>query len=336
MKSIHLPNEDVQHDILSICDKHLPSGAEISICVKRGFEFKYFGAKKEDKKVISIDNKHTLFEIGSITKPMVSDTIMKLQQAGKINVDDEISNFIKELRPVARNIKLHEIMNHISGLPRLHTSNILKLLYNYSDPYANFGELKLLKFLKSSMKLKNQIGENYLYSNIGYSILSYIIENRTSAHLEDLLDELLFKPYNMSNTFLDSTANNCFDGKGYSKDGEVLKKWTLNAMKGAGGVISNVKDLSEYITETFKDHYVSNLRNRYGFEIDDSRSIFLGWNLAKQQGSRMWWHNGGTNRSYSIVAYNPSRKIAFSLLSNVAANNEYASSINDLVKKIVL
>ncbi|HMN31270.1 MAG TPA: serine hydrolase domain-containing protein, partial [Caldilineaceae bacterium] len=65
----------------------------------------------------------TLYRIASITKLFTSTAILQLRDAGKLQLDDPLSNFlswfaIKQRFPEAPPITLRHLLTHTSGLPR--------------------------------------------------------------------------------------------------------------------------------------------------------------------------------------------------------------------------
>jgi hypothetical protein len=57
----------------------------------------------------------TEFRIGSITKQFTASAILKLQEEGKISVDDKLSKFIPDF-PRGNEVTIHHLLTHTSGI----------------------------------------------------------------------------------------------------------------------------------------------------------------------------------------------------------------------------
>ena len=75
---------------------------------------KSFGIANEETKQPL--NEKSIFEIASVSKQFTAMAIMILNEKGKLNLDDNISNFIPELA-FYKDITIRNLLNHTSGLP---------------------------------------------------------------------------------------------------------------------------------------------------------------------------------------------------------------------------
>ncbi|MFP3359958.1 serine hydrolase domain-containing protein, partial [Planococcus sp. SIMBA_143] len=67
----------------------------------------------------------TVFGVGSITKAITAIAILQLQESGKLNVHDPVSNYLPEFKTPneeqSEKISLHQFLTHSSGIPPLAT-----------------------------------------------------------------------------------------------------------------------------------------------------------------------------------------------------------------------
>ncbi|GAK00120.1 serine hydrolase [Geomicrobium sp. JCM 19055] len=67
----------------------------------------------------------TIFGIGSVTKVMTCMAIMKLQEEGKLSVHDTVTTYVPEFSASeddrSKDMTIHHMMTHTSGLPPLDT-----------------------------------------------------------------------------------------------------------------------------------------------------------------------------------------------------------------------
>lgn len=102
----------------------------------------------------------TVFRIASNTKPFTAAAIMKLQEQGRLNVSDPITKYIPDAPPQWKDIKIYELLNQTSGMPR-------EGGYNVTDP-TNIA-LSDLVHRFYALPLDFEPGTNYSYSNNGIS-----------------------------------------------------------------------------------------------------------------------------------------------------------------------
>ncbi|WP_199898565.1 serine hydrolase domain-containing protein [Prolixibacter bellariivorans] len=57
-----------------------------------------------------------VYEIGSITKQFTAVSILMLMEQGKLNLDDDITKFIKDYPTHGYHISIHHLLTHTSGI----------------------------------------------------------------------------------------------------------------------------------------------------------------------------------------------------------------------------
>ena len=62
----------------------------------------------------------TVFRIGSITKMFTAFSILQLEEKGLLKVTDPVSKYVPEVPPAWNAITIHQLLSHLSGIPRLH------------------------------------------------------------------------------------------------------------------------------------------------------------------------------------------------------------------------
>src|SRR5438874_3497063 len=127
----------------------------------------------------------TVFEIGSITKQFTAAGILLLAQDGKLSVDDKISSHLKNVPDTWTNVTLRHLLTHTSGIKS----------YTGLDGFELTRHLTQAQFLKTLgvQPLEFQPGDSWKYSNSGFSLLGYVIENVSGTRYWDFLSERIFK-----------------------------------------------------------------------------------------------------------------------------------------------
>jgi CubicO group peptidase (beta-lactamase class C family) len=90
----------------------------------------YFGLEAEKGKPIS---KTSTFEIASITKTFSAALFYQYHQEGLISLDNEVREYLPDSLPeYIKQIRIRELLNHTSGLPKLHEEFWTT---NWDNPY---------------------------------------------------------------------------------------------------------------------------------------------------------------------------------------------------------
>jgi len=111
----------------------------------------------------------TVFEIGSLTKQFTAAGILLLAQEGKLSVDDKISQHLKDTPAAWANVTIRHLLTHTSGIKS----------YTGLEGFQLRRHLTQAQFIKAigRERVEFQPGDSWEYSNTGFSLLGYIIEN---------------------------------------------------------------------------------------------------------------------------------------------------------------
>jgi CubicO group peptidase (beta-lactamase class C family) len=130
----------------------------------------------------------TISDIGSITKQFTGAAILKLEEAGKLEVGDPITRYFQGVPADKAGITVHQLLTHSSGL---------------SDPdIDDFDPVPLDEYVKQTFArpLLFAPGKGYSYSNANFSLLGAILEKLSGATYESFLRQRLFLPNGMYET----------------------------------------------------------------------------------------------------------------------------------------
>ncbi|WP_242195583.1 serine hydrolase [Bacillus cereus group sp. BfR-BA-01492] len=193
------------------------------------------------------------FNLASVSKPITALGILLLVQENKINLDDDINQWFAKL-PYT-NITVRHLLQHTSGLP-----DYIELFaehWNESTFASNEDVLQLLTQYAPPRLFES--GEQMIYSNTGYVLLSLLIERVTNKSFSKYMTEAIFKPLNMKHTTVTSTTfikeYTCEIAQGYVYDvysgkhirpvefEETRGTVCLDYITGDGGIYSTVEDL---------------------------------------------------------------------------------------------
>ena len=191
--------------------QHVPNETQLSICIITGDSEKYVGILRHNDSLVYIDNRDSVFGIGSITKTFTGTMLAKLVYDRKIDLNEPVKNLL----PVRLNqsslngneITLVHLANHTSGLP-FEPNNVKddkEHPYDPYNPYRYYDKTKLYDYLSNRLTLQSMPGEKRTYSNLGGGLLGHILTLITAKSYEELLFETVCIPLGMKNTFVTLT-----------------------------------------------------------------------------------------------------------------------------------
>ena len=214
-------------------------------------------------------NENSIFELASCSKQFTAMAIVILKEKGKVNYDDKISKFIPELSNYG-NITIRNLLNHTGGLPDY--MELMDSLFDKKKIATNKDIVKL--FGSNKFKILFEPNEKYEYSNTGYALLASIIEKASGMTYANYLNEVIFKPLKMNNTFIYTRRYSPKKIKNYAFGyvySDSLKKYLLpdeleetkmvvwlDGIVGDGTVNSTTNDLLKWDRALYTSKLISN------------------------------------------------------------------------------
>ena len=318
-------NDSIVYHVSNKIDS-LPDGFHISIALIKNDSIDYIGFKKEDS-VTQVNLEDSLFEIASVTKVFTSTLLAKKVIEKKIKLNSNVNKAF----PYKFNnkIKLNylALSNHTAGLYRI-PSNLLVLMLKTPDtPYASYNFQKLDEYLKDELTLESE-ELKYSYSNLGPGILAYTLAKVENETFGTLLKKDIFSKYGMNATSFKASTSI----PGINDNGEETENWEFNALSGAGGLVSNARDMSRFLQAHFNsEDEILSLTRKSTFTISENMAIGLGWHILDYNSEEpVYWHNGGSGGYRSTVGFKISNKTGVVVLSNISAFSKYSALIDEL------
>lgn len=135
------------------------------------------------------------FLLASITKPMTAAAVMTLVDAGRLSLDDKVTNFFPSFTGDGREaITIRHCLTHSSGLPDMLAGD--EMLREKHAPLASYRDGALMAPLKFAP------GSSYSYSSMGILLASYITEQISGTPFAQYMEEKIYQPLGMTKTTL--------------------------------------------------------------------------------------------------------------------------------------
>jgi len=249
-----------------------------------------------DKESNTSFSANTVFDLGSITKYFSATAILKLQDEGKLNLQDPITKYFNSVPSDKDNITIHHLLTHSAGFPG-------SLGRDY-DPVEKDAFLEIAM----NTELLSKPGAVYHYSNAGYSLLGMIIEDITDMSYDQYLHEELFDPLDMNSSGYLPKVDDSRLAHGYRNNTEEWgTPWDHNwaddgpywHLRANGGLLTSLDDFEKWYFAYQNNRIISkdSKRKQLTKHIPENpeMSSYYGYGLAifnLPEGNTMIGHDG--------------------------------------------
>lgn len=280
----------------------------------------------------------TPFVIGSATKSFTALSVMQLVDAGRVDLEDPVRDYVPELeltdgQPV-HDITVRDLLQQTSGLDDLAGGPLLASAAD-GTALAAIAELK-------DAELASAPGETWRYANANYVLAGLVVERASGLSYGDYVQRNIFTPLGMTH----SSASTDPPGSDSLADGHrfwfgipvATEPTQRGATLAAGYLISTAADLGRYLSL-----YLAEGVSPDGTRIvsaDGIRTLLAGrpnavlgpWAQGQESRYAMGWFDGGpwgedavfapgnTPDTTTMLTLFPDRGVAVAVLVN--AGNE--------------
>ena len=220
-----------------------------------------FGYGVSDSRSGTRPSGETLFAVGSLSKGLVGNLAAMLVQDGLLDWDDDLGQLLPAGTPLsedARAITLLQLATHSAGLPRQPMTPrtlgyFIEYLFTGNNFYRHFDQAYLLDYLADFSKPRQVAPQ---YSNIGYALLSHVLERRSGQSIDELAAERILGPLQLSNTsyqpqqlagYAERARGHAGDQPKFIRRGRPVPDWQFSdILHGSAALYSNADDLLDY------------------------------------------------------------------------------------------
>jgi len=189
----------------------------------------------------------TFFRIASMSKSFTTCAILQLRDEGKLSLDDPIEKYIpgmknQKLTLDGPPISIRHCMNHMAGFPEDNP---------WGDRQLADSEDELLALLNKPISFSNTPGITYEYSNLGFTILGYIIHKVSGLTYDAYIKKRILQPIGMNKTtyeYAETDPGQLAKGYRFINGGWTNEPLLANGIYGAmGGMITSIEEFSQYV-----------------------------------------------------------------------------------------
>nr|WP_295934900.1 serine hydrolase domain-containing protein [uncultured Dyadobacter sp.] len=248
------------------------------------------------------------FQLASLSKPFTAVAVLKLIQEGRVSLDDSVQRFFPDFP--YHGVKVDMLLSHRSGLPNY--------IYSFNDSVRhgrkypdNLDILDWYAKVVPTPQPYNRPGRSFNYCNTNYCVLAAIVEKVTGDSFGKYLNNEIFTPLGMQNTYLvtDTTiaaTKNRTDGHQY---GRKLEKDYYDDVVGDKGLYSTTADIYRFYNGLTKGLILEKkmLNEAFkprSFERDGIRNYGYGFRMhIKEDHTPRFIYHGGWWKGYNTMLW---------------------------------
>lgn len=209
----------------------------------------------------------TLFQAGSISKPLTALAALKRVDAGALDLDRNVNDYLKSWKlpdnefTVVHKVTIRNILNHTAGLtvwgfPGYPRDSKVPSSVEVLDGKGNTPAVRVWK----------QPDLSWRYSGGGYMILQLLLSDQSGLPFAVLMRDSVLKPLQMNHSTyqqplpeaLRATAASGYDGDGKKVEGD----WRVYPEMAAAGLWTTPRELAKYViaiqnTNLGRTHFLS-------------------------------------------------------------------------------
>jgi CubicO group peptidase (beta-lactamase class C family) len=214
--------------------------------------------------VIKADTTHpvtadTLFQAASVTKLLVASLALHFVEKGVLDLDKDINNFLTSWQlpdnefTIEKKVTLRLLLSHRSGLPDSDFS------------YLKDSAPSLIQVLKGESPAQNQSalvefvpGSRWHYSNLGYVLVQLVLEDVCGQSIEQIMNQVIFKPLGMNNSTLVYPLSHKFADRSealpHDEKGNAHPANLHPTAVAQGGLLSTPGDIAKLMIELMRSY----------------------------------------------------------------------------------
>jgi len=288
------------------------------------------------------------FDIASVSKPITATLILRLIEAGYLELESKVVDFFPALPYPEMTVR--HLLTHTSGLPFYYE----KLLVAHDLVGTEIDTARVLALYEEHQPpLAFASGTQFSYSNGGYMLLAMLAERATEQDFDTLLETYVFTPAKMVDTkrkallspgdkAATSHTLSITQGRYVPLDTHEHRDRFLETFfpdrKGPGSVHASLDDLWHFSQSIRSDDLLSPSTKAMAFipaqlANGELTSYGLGWQLTEVDGSRFIHHRGGSEGGNCFYRIALNEGYTYFIVTN--KKSYYLSQINQQILNVL-
>jgi len=266
----------------------------------------------------------TIYYMGGVSQQFTAYAIVLLARQGKLSLDDSITKYLPWFPDMGEKITIRHLLNHTSGI------RDELLLLEIAGTRVSAGDIvtrdHIIKLLSKQKELNFKPGEQHIYSNSNFALVSEIIQKVSGQSLSRFCDSAIFKPMGMNNTHFYDDYTELIKNRAYSYTQKDSVHYANNiencSSAGETGLYTDIYDLGKWIVNYYdpKGTMEENFRVltqqgklNNGNEIRSALGVFV----ETYKGLKYFNYEGGLAGFHTNMSVFPDLKMGFMIFGNL-------------------
>ncbi|MEM9524961.1 MAG: serine hydrolase domain-containing protein [Bacteroidota bacterium] len=290
----------------------------------------------------------TPFDLASLSKMFTAYGIALLIDRGRLSPNSSITDFIPEFPGYGRDITIHQLVHHLSGIKDY--TPALALAGYSEDARDLLTKARILETILRHQDTYFPPGTEYRYSNTGYVLLGEIISRVTGTTYEEWMRREVFTPLGMHNSFVYTGSRSIIPGiaRSYRKEDGAYDSIAVSSSayklqpqnlvaSGASGVVSTLQDMTlwaeNYASGKLGGESVMNIIRQGIIPEEQAWDWWYGFQRYHYRGQEVYHSEGLTQGYRTVFTHFPDLKATLIYLTNDGEWRSYyvARKIRDLL-----
>jgi CubicO group peptidase (beta-lactamase class C family) len=271
---------------------------------------------------------NTPLHIASVSKVLTATAVLKLVNAGKLDLDQKVNTILKTFPYPDCTVRM--LLSHRSGMRNYaYFTDRDKTVWDRHNQLTNKDILNILA--TKDIGLESKTGTRFSYCNTNYAMLALIIEKITGLTYKEAMTQMIFKPLGMSNTFvLDNKKDRKKIVPSYKGNGVEIGFDYLDCVYGDKNIYSTPRDLLKFDRARnapgfLKPELLKQVYTGYSNERKGTKNYGLGIRMINwETGQNFYFHNGWWHGNTSSYIPLQKENVTIIALSNKMTRNTYA------------
>jgi len=270
----------------------------------------------------------TPFLLGSLSKSFTAMAVMQLVEAGKVDLDAEIRNYLEVFSDhSAGSITVRQLLSHTSGFSTLQGNDI------HTDLTKSAKELLRQVERVAHWAPAYKPGTHWEYSNANYQVLGALVEALSGQDYASTIEAKILRPIGMKHSFVadgqrhDTMARGHLPWFGTKRPLEEGNTDRVTAPQ--GGVIASANDVAGYLAIMMngKDDIISAKSKALMLRPagEASPSYGFGWFIDAEKGTA--FHTGSSPGIETLATLVPAKKKGVVVLVNAGSGVGFGETL---------
>ncbi|URM36737.1 serine hydrolase domain-containing protein [Flavobacterium anhuiense] len=270
----------------------------------------------------------TPVQIASVSKVLTATAVLKLVNAGKIDLDQKVNTILKTFPYEECTIRM--LLDHRTGMRNYaYFTDRDKTIWDRHNQLTNKDILDILA--TKDIGLEAKTGTRFSYCNTNYAMLALIIEKITGLSYKEAMSEMIFKPLGMTHTYVfDDDKDRKKIVPSYKGNGVEIGFDYLDNVYGDKNIFSTARDLLKFdrarqSPDFLKPELLKQVYTGYSNERKGTKNYGLGIRMINwETGQNFYFHNGWWHGNTSSYITLMKEGVTIIALSNKMTRNTYA------------